>query len=70
MLVLTRNPYEDIIIGDNIVVRYLGISGGSQIKIGIVAPDDVRILRREVAERNNIDVPSFSGAAAKRSGNI
>lgn len=47
MLVLTRKVDESIVIGDSIVVTVLAIEG-EQIKIGINAPRDVPILRREV----------------------
>lgn len=50
MLILTRRIGEEIIIRDDIKIITLGIRGG-QVKIGIEAPDDVVILRKEVLER-------------------
>lgn len=50
MLILTRRIGEEIIIADNIKVITLGIRG-NQIKLGIEAPDDIVILRKEVLER-------------------
>lgn len=53
MLVLSRNEQRnerDIIIGDNIRVRVLRISGGN-VKLGIEAPRDTRIVRAEIDER-------------------
>jgi len=47
MLVLTRKQSEVINIGDDIVVRVIRTSRGS-VKIGIDAPDNVRILRAEL----------------------
>ncbi|NOH01743.1 MAG: carbon storage regulator CsrA [Chloroflexi bacterium] len=47
MLVLNRKVDESIVIGDSIVVTVLAIEG-EQIKIGINAPRDVPILRKEV----------------------
>ena len=47
MLVLTRRENESIMIGDEIEVKVLDIKD-SQIKIGIVAPRDVAVHRREV----------------------
>jgi len=47
MLVLTRKIDESIIIGDNIDIKVLALSG-SQVKIGISAPRSLRILRKEV----------------------
>ena len=47
MLVLNRKPGESIIVGDNIEIKILEIQDG-KIKIGIEAPKDVGILRKEV----------------------
>ena len=47
MLVLTRKAGETIRIGDNIRVRVLE-ARGSQVRIGIEAPDDVKIFREEI----------------------
>ncbi|WP_027726369.1 carbon storage regulator CsrA [Tuberibacillus calidus] len=47
MLVLTRKKNESLIIGDNIEIEILSIDG-EQVKIGIKAPRDVDIHRKEV----------------------
>lgn len=47
MLVLTRREDESIMIGDDIEVKLLDIKD-SQVKVGIVAPRDVAVHRREV----------------------
>ena len=47
MLVLTRKENESIMIGDDIEVKLLDIKD-SQVKIGIVAPREVAVHRREV----------------------
>lgn len=47
MLVLTRKVGESIIIGDNIEVKIVAIDG-DQIKLGINAPNDVKIYRDEI----------------------
>jgi carbon storage regulator len=47
MLVLNRGVDEKINIGDSIVVTILGIDG-DRVKIGIQAPQDVKILRGEI----------------------
>ncbi|MFS0783687.1 carbon storage regulator CsrA [Bacillus sp. 1P06AnD] len=49
MLVLTRKAGESIIIGDDIEIIVLE-SKGDQIKIGIKAPKEVEIHRKEVFE--------------------
>jgi carbon storage regulator len=48
MLVLTRKPGEKAVIGGGITVTVLDVIGG-RIRLGIDAPDDVRILRGELA---------------------
>jgi carbon storage regulator len=50
MLVLTRKKGEKILVGENIGVEVLDIGQG-KVKIGIVAPNDVRVDRQEIAER-------------------
>ncbi|MCA9082806.1 MAG: carbon storage regulator [Planctomycetaceae bacterium] len=47
MLVLTRKSGEEIIIGEEIRIRIVEINGG-RIRIGIEAPNDVRVLRSEI----------------------
>lgn len=49
MLVLTRKRSEMIQIGDNITVKVIRTGRGS-VKIGIEAPDHVRVLRAELCE--------------------
>ncbi|MGM9923423.1 MAG: carbon storage regulator CsrA [Bacillus sp. (in: firmicutes)] len=49
MLVLTRKTGESITIGDGIEVTVLEAKG-DQIKLGITAPKDVEIHRKEVYE--------------------
>lgn len=56
MLVLTRKPNQSIQIGDDIEIKILSIEG-DQIKIGINAPRNVEIHRKEIylaiQEENN-----------------
>ena len=47
MLVLTRKKNESLIIADDIEIEILAIDG-EQVKIGIKAPRDVDIHRKEV----------------------
>ena len=57
MLVLTRKINESIMIGDNIEVVVVSVHG-EQVKIGIKAPREVTVHRREVYEaiqRENIE---------------
>lgn len=49
MLVLSRKKNESIIINDNIVVTIIEIRG-DKIRLGIEAPKNVTVHRREVYE--------------------
>lgn len=50
MLALTRKRGESIIIGDNIEVVIIGIQG-DQVKLGINAPREIPVNRREIYEQ-------------------
>lgn len=49
MLVLTRRVGQEIVIGDDIVLKITGLQGG-RVKIGVEAPRERRITRPEVGE--------------------
>lgn len=50
MLVLTRKLNQSIIIGDNIEIVVLEVRG-EQVRIGIKAPKNVSVHRKEVYEQ-------------------
>ena len=50
MLILTRRTGETLIIGDNIRLTVLDVSG-NQIRLGVTAPREVPVHREELAER-------------------
>ncbi|MCI7035605.1 MAG: carbon storage regulator CsrA [Treponema sp.] len=47
MLILSRKIDQKIRIGDNIVLTIIDIKG-DQVKIGVEAPNDVKVFRQEV----------------------
>ena len=47
MLVLTRKPNESIMIGDDIELSVLAVTG-EKVRIGIQAPREVPVFRKEV----------------------
>jgi carbon storage regulator len=47
MLVLTRKPGEQVVIGGGITITVVSVVG-NKVRIGIAAPDQVRILRAEL----------------------
>ena len=50
MLVLSRRADESVFIGDDIKITILDIRGG-QVRIGITAPDSIKVHREEVYQR-------------------
>jgi carbon storage regulator len=50
MLILTRRPQESVVIGSDVTVMILGVSG-TQVRLGITAPRSVAVHREEVFER-------------------
>ena len=65
MLVLTRKVGESIIIGDNIEITVIEAKG-DQIKLGIKAPKEVDIHRKELYEA----IQQANQQAANQSFNI
>lgn len=49
MLVLSRKKNESIVINGNIVITITEIRG-DKVRIGIDAPEDVKVLRKELVE--------------------
>ena len=62
MLVLSRKLDQEIRIGENIVVRVIAIKG-NQVRLGIVAPAEVPVLREELLAK----VPSASRPSCSES---
>ena len=50
MLVLTRKVHQSIVIGDGIEVVVLEVRG-EQVRLGIKAPKDVAVHRKEIYEQ-------------------
>jgi carbon storage regulator len=65
VLVLSRREDESIIINDNIEIKVIGIKQ-DQVKIGIIAPKDVKIFRKEIYD----EIQKANIAAATPAGNI
>lgn len=47
MLILTRRPGERVVIGENVLVTVMGISGHT-VRLGIEAPSGIPIYREEI----------------------
>jgi carbon storage regulator len=77
MLVLSRQRDESIMIGDNVVVTVVDIRG-DKVRLGIQAPHEIPVHRREVyeaiqkenlqaAQLDRTDVRGLGGAAPPQS---
>ena len=55
MLILTRKVGETLSIGDNIEVTVLEVRGG-QVRVGVNAPRDVVVNRKEILTRLKSEV--------------
>ena len=62
MLVLTRKSNQSIMIGDDIEVSVLAIMG-EKVRIGIQAPRDVPVFRKEVYLEIQEDSPGETKGA-------
>ena len=65
MLVLTRKSNQSIMIGDDIEVSVLSIMG-EKVRIGIQAPRDVPVFRKEVYLEIQQEQVGCSGPATRR----
>jgi len=47
MLILTRRPGERVVIGEDILITVMGVSGHT-VRLGIEAPEGISIYREEI----------------------
>lgn len=52
MLILSRKIGEQIVVDDKIVITLVEIKGDKRILIGIDAPDNIIIRRKELYDRD------------------
>lgn len=74
MLVLARRTGESIIIGENIEITVAEVQG-DKVKLGITAPKEIPVLRRELLEEAesanetaaspNVDIEILKGLVRK-----
>lgn len=50
MLVISRKKGESVLIGEDVEVKVVGVDGNN-IKLAILAPKNVSILRREIYDK-------------------
>ena len=61
MLVLSRKEKQSFLIGEDIEVTVLEMSG-DKVKIAINAPKEVSILRKELAETKQTNIDAATGS--------
>jgi carbon storage regulator len=54
MLILVRKVQQGIWIGDDILIKILDVER-DRVKLGIQAPDTVRVVRQELVDRDVSD---------------
>ncbi|MFM8172246.1 MAG: carbon storage regulator [Pirellulaceae bacterium] len=54
MLVLARRENERIVVGDEIVITVVRLAN-DKVRIGIEAPDHIKVLRSELMDREDAD---------------
>ncbi|MGL4563114.1 MAG: carbon storage regulator CsrA [Brevinema sp.] len=69
MLVLSRKESESIIINDNIEIKIVDIKM-DQVKIGIVAPKEIKILRKEILDEVSLENHRAQANSVKNIKNI
>lgn len=68
MLVLSRQRDESIVIGDNVIVTIVDVRG-DRVRLGIDAPREVSVHRREVydaIQRENQEAARISSDQARQ----
>ncbi len=69
MLVLARKLDEVILIGDNIRIKVVAMQPG-MVKLGIEAPDDVVIMRKELLPNDKMDLKALSPKMQNRANSV
>jgi len=54
MLIITRRPGETVVIGENEIRVTVLSSEGASVRLGISAPNHIRILREELFVRDRM----------------
>ena len=60
MLVLSRHVDEEIVIGDNIILKVIEVRNG-KVRIGIEAPKSMTVHRREIYDAIKVQSEGTAG---------
>lgn len=52
MLVLSRRDGEQIVVGDDVIIKVLAVARG-RVRVGIEAPRNIQVRRSEIPSREN-----------------
>jgi carbon storage regulator len=63
MLVLSRKQGQQIFVGSSVVVTIVRVSG-DKVRVGIEAPDEMRVLRGELEPDDGFGMLPLTGLAA------
>jgi carbon storage regulator len=69
MLVIRRRAGEAVLIGDDIEIQVIEISP-SRVKLGIVAPPDVIVLRKEIHLAGQQNLAAAQGLSSDAIGRL
>jgi carbon storage regulator len=69
MLIIGRRVGEAVLIGDNVEIQVMEVSG-SRVKLGIAAPRTLSILRKEVRLAREENQAAVQGSAGLSGGEI
>jgi carbon storage regulator len=64
MLILSRKVGQSIVINGNVVVKVVRVDG-DQIKLGIQAPESVKVNREEIQRQQDAGIPPGGVSALK-----
>lgn len=64
MLILGRKPGESLVIGEEITVTVLSVEPGGNVTLGIDAPREMLILRRELQQAASFNRESADTSAS------
>ena len=62
MLIITRRPGEKIMLGDDVVIEVIEVSGSS-VRVGIAAPKSLPVYREEIWKSVKDEQASARGSA-------
>ena len=64
MLILGRKPGESLLIGDQVTVTVLSVEPGGNVSLGIDAPREMLILRKELQQAASFNRESADAKAS------